>query len=96
MQLDQDLVAALSALAGIASAFIGYGIVKEKVARLEAEHERSRQETASELKTLRNERRDYVTHQHLDAVIEPMRRTLEVVEKDVKEILHVVATRDRE
>lgn len=40
---------------------------------------------------VREDQKSFVTHQHLEAVVEPLRRTLDGVQKDVKEILRVVA-----
>ena len=57
-----------------------YGIMKEKVGRLE-----------TDLKELRVSQKEYVPFHHFEAVIGPMRRTLELVEKDIKEILRVVS-----
>lgn len=56
--------------------------MKEKVRRLE-----------EDLHDMRKDQKAYVTFQHFDAVIEPMRRTLENVQRDIKEILRAVSDR---
>lgn len=58
--------------------------MSEKVRRLEADVE-----------GLRKDQDDFVTYTHFNAVLDPIRRSLDVVQKDVKEILRVVATPHR-
>lgn len=58
--------------------------MKEKMRRLEKDVDELRRECA-------RDQDKFVTHQHLEAVVDPMRRSLETVQKDVKEILRVVS-----
>lgn len=84
MQLDADTAAVIGIFSSFASATIGYGIMREKVRRLE-----------QDLHELKDGQKEYVTFHHFDAVIEPIKRTLELVQKDVKEILRAVSTPNR-
>lgn len=63
-------------------------MMKEKLSRLEKDFDHLREEC-------QRDSEKFVTHQHLDAVVEPMRHALEVVQKDVKEILRVVSAPHR-
>lgn len=59
--------------------------MKEKVARLE-----------SDIRDLREGQKEYVPFHHFEAVIEPMRRALDSLQKDIKEILRVVSSHQNE
>ena len=80
----EELNAIIGAIAGagtsILSAFVTHGIITEKVRRLE-----------EDLKALKVEQNEFVTYKHLDAVVEPLRKTLDTVQEDVKEILRAVS-----
>jgi len=54
--------------------------MREKVRRIE-----------KDVDELRDEQKGYVTYRHFDSVVEPMKRTLELVQRDVKEILRAVS-----
>lgn len=73
----------LSILCGVLSAAlttaIGWGVMKEKIRRIEAD-----------IAFIHEDRKTYVTHEHFEAVVQPIKSTLDVVQKDVKEILRVV------
>lgn len=43
----------------------------------------------------RKDQDKFVTHQRLNDVVDPLRRTLDIVQKDVKEILRVVGSSHR-
>jgi hypothetical protein len=58
--------------------------MKEKMRRMEKDIDELR-------KDCERDQEKFVTHQHLNAVVEPMRQSLETVQKDVKEILRVVS-----
>jgi len=85
MQIDGDLAAAIGIVSSIVSSSIGYGVMKEKLRR-----------TEKDIDAIRSDNKDYVTHNHFDAVLGPLRRTLELVQKDVKEILRAVSTKNQE
>ena len=92
MQLDtESLSAIIGALTGlvtsVATTLVGHGIMNEKVRRLE-EDVRSHKD---DLKAAVADQDDFVTYTHFNAVVEPLRRTLENVQKDVKEILVAVS-----
>jgi hypothetical protein len=56
--------------------------MKEKVLQLERQvHE------------LREDRKEYVTVKHFDAVVGPMKNALDVLARDIKEILRAVSDR---
>lgn len=65
-------------------------MMQEKIRRLEKDRDEEKQERED----LRKELDKYVTHSHFQAVIDPLRRTLELVQKDVKEILRAVSHRE--
>lgn len=79
--LDPEWSALLGVGSSIVSAFIGYGIMREKVMRLE-----------SDFRDFKQDAKAFVTHEHFNAVLEPLKRTLEMVQRDVKEILRAVST----
>jgi hypothetical protein len=84
MQIDAEFAAVIGIASSLLTAGIGYGIMSEKVRRVE-----------EDLHELKDGQKDYVTFHHFDAVIEPIKRTLELVQKDVKEILRAVSTSPR-
>jgi tryptophanase len=76
----------------VLAAGIGHGVMREKVLRLERDISQQRDEHERDMDRLEVERKDFVTHQHLDAVVEPMKRVLDTLTRDVKEILRVVSS----
>lgn len=86
MQIDGEAAAVIgvgsSIISSVLTTAIGHGIMKEKVRRLE-----------SDLVDAKEEAKNYVTMTHFDAVIEPMKDLLHMLQKDVKEILRAVSTR---
>lgn len=62
--------------------------MREKVRRLEKDIDQFRDETKEYTK-------EYVTQNHFKAVLDPLQRTLEMVQKDVKEILRAVASTNK-
>jgi hypothetical protein len=86
VQVDATTTAILSlvvsSIVSVATTAVGFGIMKEKVARAEKETE-----------NLRNSLNDYVTHKHFEAVIAPLRRTLDVMQSDIKEVLRALSRR---
>lgn len=58
--------------------------MKEKLRRVEVDLHELREE-------MREKEKEFVTHTHFEAVVEPMRRTLDTVQRDVKEILRAVS-----
>lgn len=77
MQIDAEFAAAIGVASSIISSGIGYGVLKEKVRRLERDLEKSEER--------------YVTIAHFNAVVQPIREALDTLQKDVKEILSLVA-----
>jgi hypothetical protein len=71
---------------------ISFGILKEKVRMLEKQAD----ELESELKSHEKEdsllHEKFVSFQHLETVLGPIEKSLEIVQKDIKEILRVVGT----
>lgn len=84
MQIDGEVSAWIGITSSIACSLLAFGVstgvMKEKVRALE-----------KELDELREEQKHYVTFKHFDAVIEPMKKTLDNVQRDIKEILRVVS-----
>jgi hypothetical protein len=66
--------------------------MKEKLRRSEKDVDSLREEIADLRKDCEKDSDRFVTHQHLTAVIGPIHRSIEMVQKDVKEILRVVSS----
>lgn len=88
MQLDPEAAAVVGVATSLATAAINYGIMREKIRRVELDIELLRKDQSVE-------REKFVTYQHFDAVVEPLRRALESVQRDIKEILRAVSTHDK-
>lgn len=81
MSVTPEMIAvALSFLSSLAITFIVVGIQKEKIRRLE-----------KEVDELRTDQKAFVTYTHLSVVIEPMKTSLNSLERDVREILKQVS-----
>ena len=80
LTLDTYIGAGIGILSSIISAAITYGAMKEKVARLEAEVKENHEEMDG-----------MVSFRHFEAVIEPIKNTLEAIEKDIKELILLIA-----
>lgn len=65
--------------------------MKEKLRRSEKDVDALREDIAELRKECEKDTDRFVTHQHLTAVVGPISRQLEMVQKDVKEILRVVS-----
>lgn len=85
MQIDAETAAILGVASSFLTSIIGYGIVKEKVRRLE-----------TDLHDMQRDQEKYVTFKHFDAVIQPLSKTLELVQRDVREILRAVSSAHQE
>ena len=87
-----------AALASLATSVIftgiSFGVLKEKVRTLEKQTD----EMCDDLKS--HEKEDSLLHEkfvsftHLETVLGPIERSLELVQKDIKEILRAVGNRD--
>lgn len=80
-------------LTGASSVFTGgvmYGMFKTKLADIEGRLDKAILESRDDRKDLREEQKNFVTINHFEAVIYPLRRAIETVEMDVKEILKAV------
>ena len=87
----ETLTAAVSLVTSIAITAIAYGVIREKVSQLEERVSSAILESKADRKDIRDEQKGFVTYNHLDAVIEPIRNTLDTVQLDVKEILRMVS-----
>lgn len=70
---------------------ITYGKLTEKVESLREFALAAVVESRTDRKELRDEHRNFVTHNHLGAVVSPIQESLQTLESDVKEILKVVS-----
>lgn len=87
----EALAAAGSLIISIVVTGIAYGTNREKVAQLESRFEDALEESKIDRRELRDEQKNFVTYNHLDAVIKPIQDTLNTVQQDVKEILRAVS-----
>ena len=89
MQTD-SIVTITVGIIGILSSIIAYGVgqgvTNEKLRRIEKDIEGLQADFDSSKK-------EFVTFNHLDVVIEPMKNSLKDVQHDVKEILHVITAK---
>lgn len=70
----------VAAIIGAAASLVTYGVLNEKVRRLEEDvHE------------MKEERTSFVTFKHFDAVILPLRTTLDSVQVDIKVLLRMLS-----
>jgi hypothetical protein len=67
-----------------------YGIFQTKLNELDLRLEKAVIESKDDRRDLRAEQKSFVTMAHFEAVIHPMRQSLESVQQDVKEILRAV------
>lgn len=70
----QELLPWLSAGLSLAGSLVGYGMIREKVARIERD--------------LDEHKKVAITLQHFDAVIKPIRETMREMRDDIKTILN--------
>ena len=75
-------------LASVLSSAVVFGVMKTKLTRIERDLEKH--ETQCEQERERIEAR-YVPRTEFDAVVRPIRKSLENLERDVKQILKAVA-----
>lgn len=95
MQIDGEVATLIGILSSLGSTAIGYGIVREKVRRLEKDVEDQARDFKDQVDCVLRDQKEFVTYGHLDAVVEPIKDTLNVVQKDVKEILRAVSSKTR-
>lgn len=85
MQAD-SIVAVLVGAVGVLSSIIAYGVgqgvTNEKLRRLE-----------KDLEDLKDAQKQFVTFNHFDIVLEPIKNSLKDVQHDVKEILHAITSK---
>lgn len=77
MSIDGDAAALIGVFCSALSGAVTYGAMKEKIKRLEMD-------------TDKNENK-YVTMQVFNAVIPPIQRTVDEMERDIKKILQIVS-----
>lgn len=95
MQFDADSAAVAGALAAFAgstiSFFVGNAIMKERLHRLEQDRAADSEACHKELRELKeaveNVKDTHVTYTYFEAVVEPIRRSMNEIQKDVKELL---------
>lgn len=79
------------------SYFIGYGVTKEKVRNLVLDLNQTKAAHATDLATLKTdfheqftalkqEQKNFVTFQHFEAVVTPLRKQVDDVQRDIKDI----------
>lgn len=78
-----------SVLAGIVSTIltigIAWGILRNKV-----------DELVKRLDLLEEKQTDFVTHKHLDAVVTPLQRVAEEIQRDIKRLLVLLSNKHEE
>ena len=91
MQFDADLAALVGVASSAISYFVGQGVMREKLVRLERDRETDRSETQSSLAAVHAEceklKDSHVSLVHFDAVIDPMRKSLDTIQRDLRELL---------
>jgi hypothetical protein len=78
MQIDAESAAILGIISSIISTGVGYGMMKEKVARLERDIE--------------SDKDNIVTYRHFDGIIGPIQKSIIDMQNDIKKIL-IILTR---
>jgi hypothetical protein len=78
--VDGETGAYIGIVSSLVTAIGGYFVTREKVRRLE-----------DDVHELKDERTKFVTFTHFDAVIQPLRATLDSVQVDIKVLLKMVA-----
>lgn len=85
MPIDGDTAAWIGVASSLVTAIGGYFVIKEKVKRLEEDvHE------------LKGDTDKFVTFTHFDAVIMPLRNTLDSVQVDIKVLLKMISSHREE
>lgn len=79
----------ISVVSAIACCGVLYGVMRTKVDRLE-EDNRSLSNRLDATETR------FVTLQHFDAVVKPLQDSMKEIERDIKKILNLVTTYNRE
>lgn len=76
-------LSSLVSLSSILTAIGGYYVLREKVRRTEEDFERFQQQQE-------RQKENFVTFKHFDAVILPLRNTLDNVQLDIKVLLKMI------
>lgn len=71
--MDEKILPWLSAAISLGGSLIGYGMIREKVARMEKDFD--------------EHKKNAVTIQHFDAVVRPITETVKEMRDDVKKLL---------
>ncbi len=77
MVIDGETAALIGVLSGIASSFVGYGVMKEKIRQLERDNDRQEDK--------------YVRLSTYNAVIPPLQEAVFEIERDIKKILQLLS-----
>lgn len=90
--------AIFAALIGLGSSFVtacvAYGITKQKVATLKEDLAGLRKDLHEIEVSIKQEHTRFVTLQHFDAVVNPLRQTMDNVQSDVKLLLRMIGNRN--
>lgn len=81
--MDGVAAAVIGVVSSVFAAGVAWGLLSQRVNTLEKEIERYVLET-------KERSNDFVTQTHFSAVIDPLKRAIEIMQKDVKEILKAV------
>jgi len=76
MQIDSETAAIVGMVSSVISAAFGYGIMKEKVRKLE--------------ESVRRDADTVVSYRHFDSVVAPMQRSIQDIQNDIKKILIIL------
>lgn len=95
MTIDGEMASIIAVGSTILSSVVGYGVFQEKIRNQAAELVELKnyvQEIRAELK---QEQKGLVTLQHFEAVVGPLRKTLDDVQVDTKVLLKLVSAMAR-
>lgn len=92
MQLDTTAAAIFAGLSivgsagmGLVSGAITYGIMREKISRIE-----------TDLVRLRDLQGQHVPYKHFEDILNPMRETLQNVQRDIRTILYKLGNKSKD
>jgi hypothetical protein len=91
----------IGVFSSVLCAMVGYGVQREKVRRLEedvksleTDLKESEKDFEEQIRDVKRDREQYVTFKHFDAVILPLRTTLDNVQVDIKVLLKMVSEKE--
>lgn len=90
------IISIVGFVGSLLAAAVTYGIMSEKVRRLEEDVASQHEECKEEVADIRKEAKSFVTFTHLEAVFAPIREALTDLKADVKELVRAAhASQDR-